>query len=133
MAAIGATQFHPVICCRIKHDSVPLTTKVHCVRMQIITLRHSLNKIQLCRNLHVLGINHLLNHFRSSVYALTVQVTFTLHLHKYTVQPARNLKGIIHVNPPRSSGSLLEMRPDSRNPGSETEPPRCEKFEFTSH
>ena len=32
----------------------------------------------------------------------------------------------IHVKPPRSSGSLPEMQPDSRNPGSETEPPRCE-------
>ena len=28
----------------------------------------------------------------------------------------------IHVNPPGSSGSLPEMRPDSRTPGSETEP-----------
>ena len=32
----------------------------------------------------------------------------------------------IHVNPPRSSGSLPEMQPDSRTPGSETEPPGCE-------
>ena len=32
----------------------------------------------------------------------------------------------IHVNPPGSSGSLPEMRPDSRTPGSETEPPGCE-------
>ena len=29
----------------------------------------------------------------------------------------------IHVNPPGSSGSLPEMQPDSRTPGSETEPP----------
>ena len=33
---------------------------------------------------------------------------------------------LIHVNPPGSSGSLPEMPPDSRTPGSETEPPRCE-------
>ena len=32
----------------------------------------------------------------------------------------------IHVNPPGSSGSLPEMRPASRTPGSETEPPGCE-------
>ena len=32
----------------------------------------------------------------------------------------------IHVNPPGSSGSLPEMRPNSRTPGSETEPPGCE-------
>ena len=32
----------------------------------------------------------------------------------------------IHVNLPGSSGSLPEMRPDSRTPGSETEPPGCE-------
>ena len=31
-----------------------------------------------------------------------------------------------NVNPPRSSGSLPEMQPDSHTPGSETEPPRCE-------
>ena len=40
---------------------------------------------------------------------------------------------IIHVNPPGSSGSLPEMRPNSRTPGSETEPPGCEnskKFFF---
>ena len=34
---------------------------------------------------------------------------------------------IIHVNPPGSSGSLPEMEPDSRTPGSETESPGCEK------
>ena len=34
---------------------------------------------------------------------------------------------IIHVNPPWSSGSLPEMVPDSRTPGSETETPECEK------
>ena len=33
---------------------------------------------------------------------------------------------LIHVNPPGSSGSLPEMQPDSRTPGSETEPPGCE-------
>ena len=32
----------------------------------------------------------------------------------------------IHVNPPGSSGSLPEMQPNSRTPGSETEPPGCE-------
>ena len=32
----------------------------------------------------------------------------------------------IHVNPPGSSRSLLEMQPDSHTPGSETEPPGCE-------
>ena len=32
----------------------------------------------------------------------------------------------IHVNPPGSSGSLPEMKLDSRTPGSEAEPPRCE-------
>ena len=38
------------------------------------------------------------------------------------------IKGLpcIHVNPPGSSGSLPEMQPDSRTPGSETEPPGCE-------
>ena len=30
------------------------------------------------------------------------------------------------MNPPGSSGSLPEMRPDSGTPGSETEPPGCE-------
>ena len=32
----------------------------------------------------------------------------------------------IHVNSPGSSGSLPEMWPDSRTPGSEPEPPGCE-------
>ena len=32
----------------------------------------------------------------------------------------------IHVNPPGSSRSIPEIQPDSRTPGSETEPPRCE-------
>ena len=36
----------------------------------------------------------------------------------------------IHVNPPGSSGSLPEMQPDSRTPGSETEPPGCENIFF---
>ena len=30
------------------------------------------------------------------------------------------------MNPLRSSGSLPEMQPDTRTPGSETEPPGCE-------
>ena len=35
-------------------------------------------------------------------------------------------KDDIHVNPPGSSGSLLEMQSNSSTPGSETEPPGCE-------
>ena len=37
----------------------------------------------------------------------------------------------IHVNPPRSSGSLPEMQPASRTPRSETEPPGCENIKKT--
>ena len=48
---------------------------------------------------------------------------------KWHVGPAKtqiSLGNHIHVNPPGSSGSLPEMHPDSRTPGSETEPPGCE-------
>ena len=37
-----------------------------------------------------------------------------------------NTNKSIHVNPPESSGSLPEMQPNSRTPGSEMEPPGYE-------
>ena len=36
----------------------------------------------------------------------------------------------IHMNPPRSSRSLMEMQPDSRTPGSESKLPGCENNFF---
>ena len=52
----------------------------------IITHRHSLTEIQPCRNVHVLVIPGMLNHLQSSVYALTVHLIVTLHMHKHTRQ-----------------------------------------------
>ena len=50
-----------------------------------------------------------------------------LNIARLTIhQIAWNKASSIHVNPPRSSRSLPEMQPDSRTPGSETEPPGCE-------